>query len=796
MVERIADFFKEIYAGLDGWAVLAHFPGGKFGATGGLSREVWFQASDSDGMAAWCAEHADWDVYFSPFTYADRKRRKTTALAVRAVYADLDGCPVSSLRVEPTLLWETSPSRHQALWVLTDRITPLEAEELSHGVALAHADEGCDKSGWDISQLLRVPGTSHNKRTPFRIQSAQHGDSFTLDGFMEFYEGVESKPETASSVAPTVREELPELPEFIQRKLKVVQTRDRSNASWELISSCAEWGMSDGQILAALDIHRPTQEKLAQNPSWETALLNSVAKVRSKHPHAGRTCDEASCENIPGWMKPKEAHDVEDFEDFILEDFVPEDTKPKTAEKPVLRLVENEEKSEEAEEVISRIPEAFWDRTPALKRIHQAAQARRASPDAVLHAVMARAAACLSMSVRVDTRSGPPVTLGWYAGLYGPSGTGKGKAESTAKELLPFPDVDIAHIDFSTGQGVIAAYLEMQEVDDGTGQDTVRRPVQVRDRGYALATEGSILETMARSREGGTLNGVLCKAWTSERQGTSNADMERRRSLDDGMYVLSMSLGVQLDPAVGLLAMGAIGLPQRLAWAHASLDPDNTPEKRPAMPGGLSLTASDGSDLPTAEWLAKRASETLGMTDEAAEEIDGIILANAFGRGAENPLDTHEPLWRAKASALLALLHGWTSVQAEHWEMAGVLWSASRGVRLSVEESARRRGEEKERRDREVAVKTAAASAQATYRVEHGVSPVVFQTAQALGRKVHRDGEMSLNDARKAVVTSRRRKVHGGKPGELASESFAYAEEAGWVVLTDKTAAPGKVDPQ
>lgn len=789
MVDEIAEFFKEIYDGLDGWAVLAHFPGGKFGAEGGLNREVWFRASDAEGMATWSRQHADWDVYFSPFTYREKKRRKATVLGTRAVYADLDDCQPGKLRLEPTLLWETSPKRHHALWLMTDHMTPEEAQELAHGVAVAHRGDGCDQGGWDISQLLRVPGTSHNKREPFRIQMPQLGQTTTVDAFVDFYEGVISGQQESGPVDPDAREDVPDLPRHILRKLEVRTAKDRSEASWDLISACGEWGLSDGQILAVLDLHRPTQEKLLQNPAWKPHLVNSVAKVRAKHPHAGSKCDEVSCMNTPAWMKSTEVYDVEEFEAIVLDDVETE-----IAEKPVLRIVQDDGK--EVVEEPSRIPESFWGLTPALQRIQQAAQARRASPDAVLHAVLARVAACLDSTVRVDTRSGPPVTLGWYAGLYGPSGTGKGKAESTARELLPFPDLDIAHIDFSTGQGVIAAYLEMQEVPDATGDDTVRRPVQVRDRGYALATEGSILETMARSREGGTLNGVLCKAWTSERQGTSNADMERRRSLDDGSYVLSMSLGVQLDPAIGLLAMGAIGLPQRLAWAHAALDPETTPERRPGMPGGLTLTVSDGSDIPTAEWLAKRSNETLEMPDEAAEAIDGIILANAFGRGADNPLDTHEPLWKAKVSALLALLHGWTSVQAEHWNMAGVLWTASRGVRVSVEESARKRSEEKERRDREAAAKTGAAVAQAAYRVEHGISPVVFQTAQALGRKVHRDGEMSLNDARKAVVTSRRRKLHGGKPGELATESFSYAEEAGWVVVTDKLVSPGKVDPK
>jgi len=794
MVQNSTTFFKEVYGDGEGWTPICHFSGGTIGK-GQLNREVWFHLPEQiDEMAAWVEQHSSWDLYFTPFLWADKKRNKAAEkIFTRCVYADLDDCDPALLKAQPTFLWKTSPGtvphgRHHALWLLSEPVTAVEASELSHGLAAAHKEDGCDMSGWDIGQLLRVPGSTHNKGKPFRIASPVQGPAYTLDGFMEHYEGVVAPDTTASlSVDPELREELPELPAFIQRKLTAKAT-DRSDASWEIVSSCAEWGLSDGQILAVLDLHAPTQEKLAQNPAWRKALVNSVAKVRSKHPHAGSKCDEVSCGNAPGWLRPKKEHDVEEFEPITLEADLD------VPARPALRVVEDDEKAEEKAPG-SRIPESFWEVTPILKRVHQAAQARRASPDAVLHAVLARVAACLDSTVRVDTRSGPPVTLGWYAGLYGPSGTGKGKAESTARELLPFPDVDIAYIDFSTGQGVIAAYLEMQEVPDSTGDDTVRRPVQVRDRGYALATEGSILETMARSREGGTLNGVLCKAWMSERQGTSNADLERRRSLDDGSYVLSMSLGVQLDPAAGLIEMGNIGLPQRLAWAHAALDPETTPERRPAMPSGLTLTVSDGSDIPTGEWLGRRSNETLTMTDEAAEDIDKIILANAYGRGAENPLDTHEPLWRAKVAALLALLHGWTSIQAQHWEMATALWLVSRGVRLKVEKAAQEKKQAKERSDREVAVKTGAAIASATYRVQHGVLPVVAQTAQSIAKKVHKDGEAPMNDLRRDAVNSRRRKAYGGSGGELAQEAFSYAEEQGWIVITDKTVAPGRVDP-
>ncbi|NJP75393.1 hypothetical protein, partial [Streptomyces sp. C1-2] len=267
-----------------------------------------------------------------------------------------------------------------------------------------------------------------------------------------------------------------------------------------------------------------------------------------------------------------------------------------------------------------RLPGAFWSATEVLQQIQQQAHARRVSPDAVVHAVLARVAAMAAPSVRVDSGIHQPATIGWYCGLYGPPGSGKGKAEDTAEELTPFPMVDLAYIDISTGQGLIAAYLDLQaDPDDDKGKKKIL--VQTRTRGYALATEGSVLDAMAQMSAAATLNGVLCKAWMSERQGTSNADLERRRALPKGSYTLSMSLGVQEEPAVKLLEMGSIGLPQRLAWAHAALGP-GTPKERPAVTGPVTVTTKAGDDLPVTSWVSTLRKVTIPVPASVTQELD------------------------------------------------------------------------------------------------------------------------------------------------------------------------------
>lgn len=316
-----AAFLEKVFAGHAGYTPLVTWTGDTFGK-GAPVVEKWFDVPRGlPGMAQYVEANSHKDIYFTPFTFTERKRRKETVKDSPAVYADLDECKPVNLICEPTLLWETSPGRHQALW-LVDRMQPEDAEELAHGVAVHHKDDGCDQGGWDIGQLLRIPGSTHNKRAPYRIAPAVLGPSYTLDDFVDFYEGVEAGPAPLSGTS-TAREGA-ELPKHIAKRLseRLSPRTDRSKARWNLIQVCVEWGLSDGQILGVLDKHAITQSIVAERGrNLDSLHLNEIAKHRMKHPHTGSKCDEVSCKNAPDWMKPAQT-DVEEWDPIELD--VPE----------------------------------------------------------------------------------------------------------------------------------------------------------------------------------------------------------------------------------------------------------------------------------------------------------------------------------------------------------------------------------------------------------------------------------------------------------------------------------------
>lgn len=131
------------------------------------------------------------DIYFSPMVYSIRKRTKENVKVCTCAWADLDTCSPDKLLVQPTLAVESSPNRYQAYWVLEEPIDPEDAEAISRRIAYYHANDGADKSGWDLSQLLRAPFTYNYKEeygvnTPAVLPIKASRARFREDDFHEY----------------------------------------------------------------------------------------------------------------------------------------------------------------------------------------------------------------------------------------------------------------------------------------------------------------------------------------------------------------------------------------------------------------------------------------------------------------------------------------------------------------------------------------------------------------------------------------------------------------------------------
>jgi hypothetical protein len=135
--------------------------------SGGPFTEKFYRYPDEvSGALAFIKQKVNVEnVYYCPQLLVEPRRIKANVDLVQCVWADLDDCNPNNLLVRPTLVLETSPERYQAIWSLEQPIAAEDAEALSRRVAYGHRNVGSDVSGWDLTQLLRVPGTNNFKYT-------------------------------------------------------------------------------------------------------------------------------------------------------------------------------------------------------------------------------------------------------------------------------------------------------------------------------------------------------------------------------------------------------------------------------------------------------------------------------------------------------------------------------------------------------------------------------------------------------------------------------------------------------
>jgi hypothetical protein len=147
-----AQFVARVWAKQPDW-------GGAFGCHAWKDDEngKWFeeqtisQPQDVEG---------DWCTYFCPNLFV-WKRTKESALPGRWLYQDLDEVSPSRCSIPPSVWWETSPGRYQALWLLQRALPASELEKLNKAL---NRSCGADKGTWNLTRMLRIPGTWNGKR--------------------------------------------------------------------------------------------------------------------------------------------------------------------------------------------------------------------------------------------------------------------------------------------------------------------------------------------------------------------------------------------------------------------------------------------------------------------------------------------------------------------------------------------------------------------------------------------------------------------------------------------------------
>ncbi len=159
--KRRETFFKLIFGASTGYLAIAHRS----------KNQLFENFFDYPEELPQALEHIneyfmEYDIYFCPHLFDRKQRRKEHANFCPSLWADLDTFIPADLLVEPSVILESSPDRFQSLWILEKPVDPTLAEDFSRRIAYRHSSEGADKSGWDLTQLLRIPYTLNHKYDP------------------------------------------------------------------------------------------------------------------------------------------------------------------------------------------------------------------------------------------------------------------------------------------------------------------------------------------------------------------------------------------------------------------------------------------------------------------------------------------------------------------------------------------------------------------------------------------------------------------------------------------------------
>lgn len=122
----------------------------------GKWHEEFFTRDEFGKVAGFIRENNANDIYFCPHGFSRPVRRKEYAELPSLLWADLDKIDPREIELKPTIAIESSPGRHVGLWITDGAIT----EELNR--RLTYTLEA-DLGGWDLTQVLRIPGTFNYK---------------------------------------------------------------------------------------------------------------------------------------------------------------------------------------------------------------------------------------------------------------------------------------------------------------------------------------------------------------------------------------------------------------------------------------------------------------------------------------------------------------------------------------------------------------------------------------------------------------------------------------------------------
>jgi hypothetical protein len=319
---KTGDFFSAIFGDGTGLATIVT----RHPTSNELTDQKFFEYPAQLGdMVAHSEKHKDGDVYFSPILYKSARRIKENAKTLQVVYADADACGPENFMVEPSISVQTSEGRWHTYWILDQQANPQVVSLLAKKIAYAHSHQGCDKSGWNTTKLLRVPNTMNRKEgKDSPVVATSNGLIYSLQQIQDAYGDVEVEPirELATLDLPT---EFPQLikvmgrlqsnPEIVGLYMEQPSPKaDMSKLLWKLEIELFRQGLTAEEVFVVAKnakcnkYHSPNRPKRldADGDLWREVQ-------RAQEAHRSQDPNEAIVVSIDEESKPQRSTGVAKF---------------------------------------------------------------------------------------------------------------------------------------------------------------------------------------------------------------------------------------------------------------------------------------------------------------------------------------------------------------------------------------------------------------------------------------------------------------------------------------------------
>lgn len=297
-----AAFFRTVFGPIRGGHIcIATIPPG----TRKMRERYFSWPDDAEEMYEYIEDVEDrHNVYYCPQLLEDLDFRRDDGKGPRikenikictVAWADLDACHPDSLLLQPSYVAESSPARFQALWLFDEPQDPVIAEDVSRRISYHHIPDGADKSGWDLTQLLRVPFSKNFKYAgaPTVGVLTQNRKRYRLDEFKPY---PTASRRTGGGIPMPEEVEFPEIEDpvdFMQERRKHLNSdvfrlftdqpkeTSWSESLWKLMMFLFEGGLTREVVFAI--VKQAACNKYGRDGRPDQHLWDDVCRAYIKH---------------------------------------------------------------------------------------------------------------------------------------------------------------------------------------------------------------------------------------------------------------------------------------------------------------------------------------------------------------------------------------------------------------------------------------------------------------------------------------------------------------------------------